>query len=48
MKKYVVEFIGTFILVFDGCGSAVLAAAFPDVGIARDGLVGRVLHDQEE
>ena len=31
------EFIGTFWLVFGGCGSAVLAAAFPDVGI---GLLG--------
>ena len=29
MKKYVAEFIGTFWLVFGGCGSAVLAAAFP-------------------
>ena len=37
MKKYVAEFIGTFWLVLGGCGSAVLAAAFPDVGI---GLVG--------
>lgn len=31
------EFVGTFWLVFGGCGSAVLAAAFPDVGI---GLLG--------
>jgi len=31
------EFLGTFWLVFGGCGSAVLAAAFPDVGI---GLLG--------
>lgn len=37
MKKYVAEFIGTFWLVFGGCGSALLAAAFPEVGI---GLVG--------
>jgi len=37
MKKYTAEFIGTFWLVFAGCGSAVLAAAFPDVGI---GLLG--------
>lgn len=36
-KKLVAEFIGTFWLVLGGCGSAVLAAAFPDVGI---GLVG--------
>ena len=31
------EFLGTFWLVLGGCGSAVLAAAFPDVGI---GLLG--------
>lgn len=37
MKKYVAEFFGTFWLVIGGCGSAVLAAAFPDVGI---GLLG--------
>jgi aquaporin Z len=37
MRKYVAEFIGTFWLVLGGCGSAVLAAAFPDVGI---GLLG--------
>ncbi len=36
-KKLVAEFIGTFWLVFAGCGSAVLAATFPDVGI---GLLG--------
>lgn len=36
-KKLTAEFIGTFWLVFGGCGSAVLAAAFPDVGI---GLLG--------
>ncbi len=36
-KKYGAEFIGTFWLVLGGCGSAVLAAAFPEVGI---GLVG--------
>ncbi|MEZ0388785.1 MAG: aquaporin Z [Verrucomicrobium sp.] len=36
-KKAIVEFLGTFWLVLGGCGSAVLAAAFPDVGI---GLVG--------
>ena len=34
------EFLGTFWLVFGGCGSAVLAAAFPDVGI---GLLGVAL-----
>ncbi len=37
MKKYIAEFFGTFWLVLGGCGSAVLAAAFPDVGI---GLLG--------
>ncbi|RWX56978.1 aquaporin Z [Photobacterium chitinilyticum] len=37
IKKLVAEFIGTFWLVLGGCGSAVLAAAFPDVGI---GLLG--------
>lgn len=36
-KKLGAEFIGTFWLVLGGCGSAVLAAAFPEVGI---GLVG--------
>jgi aquaporin Z len=36
-KKLGAEFIGTFWLVFGGCGSAVLAAAFPNVGI---GLLG--------
>ncbi len=36
-KKLFAEFIGTFWLVLGGCGSAVLAAGFPDVGI---GLLG--------
>lgn len=36
-KKLFAEFIGTFVLVLGGCGSAVLAAAFPGVGI---GLLG--------
>lgn len=36
-QKLTAEFIGTFWLVLGGCGSAVLAAAFPEVGI---GLVG--------
>jgi aquaporin Z len=36
-RRAAAELIGTFWLVFGGCGSAVLAAAFPDVGI---GLVG--------
>lgn len=37
MKKLVAEFIGTLWLVLGGCGSAVLAAAFPELGI---GFVG--------
>ena len=37
MQKYAAEFIGTYWLVLGGCGSAVLAAAFPGVGI---GLLG--------
>ena len=37
MKKLVAEFIGTLWLVFGGCGSAVLAAGFPELGI---GFVG--------
>jgi aquaporin Z len=36
-RKLVAEFVGTFILVFGGCGSAVFSAAFPSVGI---GLLG--------
>lgn len=36
-KRTFAEFLGTFWLVFGGCGSAVLAASFPDVGI---GLLG--------
>jgi aquaporin Z len=36
-KKLSAEFLGTFWLVFGGCGSAVLAAAFPELGI---GFVG--------
>jgi len=38
MKKYIAEFLGTFWLVLGGCGSAVLAAAFPDVGIGLHGV----------
>ena len=37
-KKYGAEFIGTFWLVLGGCGSAVLAAAYPDVGIGWLGV----------
>ena len=38
MKAYGAEFIGTFWLVLGGCGSAVLAAAFPGVGIGLHGV----------
>ncbi len=37
MRRYGAEFLGTFWLVLGGCGSAVLAAGFPEVGI---GLLG--------
>ncbi|MEZ9724356.1 aquaporin Z [Vibrio splendidus] len=37
MNRYIAEMFGTFWLVLGGCGSAVLAAGFPDVGI---GLLG--------
>ena len=40
MKQYGAEFLGTFWLVLGGCGSAVLAAAFPELGI---GLLGVAL-----
>jgi len=40
MKKLIAEFIGTFWLVLGGCGSAVLAAAYPELGI---GFVGVAL-----
>ena len=40
MKKFGAEFVGTFWLVLGGCGSAVLAAAFPHMGI---GLLGVAL-----
>lgn len=38
MKPLVAEFLGTFWLVLGGCGSAVLAAAFPEVGIGLTGV----------
>ncbi len=38
MKSYGAEFLGTFWLVLGGCGSAVLAAAFPQVGIGLHGV----------
>ncbi len=40
MKKLIAEFVGTLWLVLGGCGSAVLAAAFPELGI---GFVGVAL-----
>ncbi|MGB3069494.1 MAG: aquaporin Z [Ottowia sp.] len=38
MNKYIAEVIGTFWLVLGGCGSAVLAAAFPELGIGFAGV----------
>ncbi|MGE8561616.1 MAG: aquaporin, partial [Acinetobacter sp.] len=38
MNKYLAKLFGTFWLVFGGCGSAVLAAAFPDLGIGFAGV----------
>lgn len=38
MKKLVAEFIGTFWLVLGGCGSAVLAAGYPELGIGFAGV----------
>ena len=38
MKKLFAEFFGTFWLVFGGCGSAVFAAAFPELGIGFLGV----------
>lgn len=38
MQRYAAEFVGTFWLVLGGCGSAVLAAAFPGVGIGLHGV----------
>lgn len=38
MRKLAAEFVGTFWLVFGGCGAAVLAAAFPDLGIGFAGV----------
>lgn len=38
MNKYIAELIGTFWLVLGGCGSAVLAAAFPELGIGFAGV----------
>lgn len=38
MKKLFAEFFGTFWLVFGGCGSAVFAATFPELGIGFAGV----------
>lgn len=38
MKQYGAEFLGTFWLIMGGCGSAVLAATFPNVGIGLHGV----------
>jgi aquaporin Z len=38
MKKLFAEFFGTFWLVFGGCGSAIFAAGFPDLGIGFAGV----------
>ncbi|MFL0061260.1 aquaporin Z [Tenacibaculum maritimum] len=38
MKKYLAELFGTFWLVFGGCGSAIFAAGFPDLGIGFTGV----------
>src|SRR5438445_11948499 len=37
-KRVIAEFLGTFLLVFGGCGSALLAAAFPQLGIGFYGV----------
>src|SRR5512145_802162 len=37
-KRSIAEFVGTFWLVFGGCGSAVLSAAFPGLGIGFLGV----------
>ena len=37
-QRLTAEFVGTFWLVFGGCGSAVLAAAFPELGIGFAGV----------
>ena len=38
MNKYLAEFIGTFWLVFGGCGSAIFAEAFPELRIGFLGV----------
>ena len=42
LRKLIAEFIGTFWLVLGGCGSAVLAASFPEVGIGLTNIDRRV------
>ena len=42
LRKCLAEAIGTFWLTFAGCGSAVIAAGFPQVGI---GLLARLIHE---
>ena len=44
MKKLFAEFFGTFWLVFGGCGSAIFAAAYPELGI---GFAGERVHEGE-
>lgn len=41
MKQYGAEFFGTFWLVLGGCGSAVLAAGVPELGIGYLGVARR-------
>ena len=43
IHRCVAEGIGTFWLTFAGCGSAVIAAGFPDVGIGLPNLLARLL-----
>ena len=38
MSKYIAEFIGTFWLVLGGCGSAVISAGYPELGIGFTGV----------
>ena len=38
MNKLIAEFLGTFWLVLGGCGSAVLAAGYPELGIGFAGV----------
>jgi aquaporin Z len=46
MKKYIAEFIGTLWLILGGCGSAVPAAGFPDVGIGA--VLYRMVKSEED